>query len=141
SDSSEVWSGFRVARRARAFDLATASGPDGHWIRCSHDGYRRLPGKVIHQREWRLSAGSLELCDRLTGQFRNAAARFHLHPDVVLLSRHGAGCTLSLQGRTLRLSVAGGSLSVLPASYHPAFGTARPSQVLHLEFHENLCHA
>lgn len=45
---SEVWSSFRVARRAEAWC--------DHWqpgsvVSGAHDGYRRLPGRVDHRRE------------------------------------------------------------------------------------------
>jgi uncharacterized heparinase superfamily protein len=42
-DSSEVWGGFRVARRARPFGAASGSGPaQGLFARCGHDGFRRI---------------------------------------------------------------------------------------------------
>ena len=41
-DSSEVWGGFRVARRARPFGLAVEEGDHALTVTCSHDGYRRL---------------------------------------------------------------------------------------------------
>ena len=41
-DSSEVWSGFRVARRACPFGLFCRSVGGTAIVECSHDGYRRL---------------------------------------------------------------------------------------------------
>ena len=38
-DSSEVWAGFRVARRARPFGLAMSTRADEAVLACSHDGY------------------------------------------------------------------------------------------------------
>lgn len=42
ADSSEVWGGFRVARRARVFAVSVDGPPADS---AAHDGYRRLPGQ------------------------------------------------------------------------------------------------
>ena len=65
--SSEVWSGFRVARRAYPFDLAVSECPDVISVACSHDGYKRLPGKPVHRRSWRFSTGYMEVVDSVLG--------------------------------------------------------------------------
>ncbi|HAH0996560.1 TPA: heparinase, partial [Escherichia coli] len=44
-DSSEIWGGFRVARRAYPSD-PIISYDDCLTISCGHDGYKRLPGRV-----------------------------------------------------------------------------------------------
>ena len=49
-DSSEVWGGFRVGRRARPFDVVVEETGRGVEVACSHDGYRRLPGQPVHRR-------------------------------------------------------------------------------------------
>lgn len=46
ADSSEVWGGFRVARRARVQDVQIS--PERAVVSASHDGYMRLPGKPQH---------------------------------------------------------------------------------------------
>src|SRR5690606_36555911 len=53
-NSSEVWHGFRVARRAypRDMDVGTEASPLR--VSCSHDGYTRLPGRPIHRRTVRV---------------------------------------------------------------------------------------
>ena len=43
-NSSEVWSGFRVARRARPFGLEIDKIEGSIKVSCSHDGYTRLSG-------------------------------------------------------------------------------------------------
>ncbi|VFM99578.1 MAG: Uncharacterized conserved protein, heparinase superfamily, partial [Candidatus Kentron sp. G] len=65
--SSEVWSGFRVARRARPFGLRIQETPDCLEVTCSHDGYRRLPCKPIHRRGWRMTPTGLQVSDWVSG--------------------------------------------------------------------------
>lgn len=81
-DSSEVWGGFRVARRARPLNPRWGDTADGGWVECAHDGYRRLPGRVTHGRRWTLSLTRLRLEDRLDGRHQEAIARLHFHPTV-----------------------------------------------------------
>lgn len=132
-DSSEVWAGFRVARRARPVGLALASEPDGGvTVRCGHDGYRRLPGRPEHRREWRLEAGSLLVEDWVSGTFGSAQARFHLHPAVAVEVLE-AGCAGRLRladGHCLDWRAERGALAVEASTYHPRFGVAEPSQCL-----------
>ncbi len=133
-DSSEVWSGFRVARRARPVGLSLTMHPDVV-VSCAHDGYRRLPGRPEHRRQWTFSGGMLTVEDRLTGSFGSADARFHLHPDVAVTDvvdrRHEVAVTLRLpRGQRARFSVTRGSLRLEPATWHPEFGLAVANQCL-----------
>jgi uncharacterized heparinase superfamily protein len=112
-DSSKVWSSFRVARRARP--LAVTWGPDGDalWLSGGHDGYRRLPGNVIHWRRWRLDPKGLAVKDVLEGRYQSAEARFHVLP-----------------GNEFTWTVEGGSGRLEPTTWHPRFGESTACEVL-----------
>lgn len=92
-NSSEVWDGFRVAKRAYPFGLEVKDKKKGLWIRCGHDGYTRLKGKPVHCREWCLKDNSLEIKDIVTGGFSEAVAFYHLYP----------GATVDLQKKKILL--------------------------------------
>jgi uncharacterized heparinase superfamily protein len=84
-DSSEVWSAFRVARRARPFDLAVERSGEALHVACSHDGYRRLKGEPVHRRVIELREGALRLrvADSISGTgIHRAAGHFHFHPGI-----------------------------------------------------------
>jgi len=139
-NSSEVWAGFRVARRARPGPAGIDTQAEGLSITGSHDGYRRLPGRVVHHREWGFRVGQLVIRDRLEGRFTRAEARFHCHPGVSLAledPRHGE-LTL-LDGRRLALAIEGGEARVESASWHPRFGESHPSQCLVVAFTAPAC--
>ncbi|MDL1983062.1 MAG: heparinase II/III family protein [Deltaproteobacteria bacterium] len=88
-NSSEVWDGFRVAKRAYPLGLENEDkGKQGLWIRCGHDGYTRLKGKPVHWREWCLKDNSLEIKDQVIGDFSEAVAFYHLYPGLVVDSRN-----------------------------------------------------
>jgi uncharacterized heparinase superfamily protein len=80
-DSSEVWSGFRVGRRA----LPVAVEVGGDFVVAAHDGYRFLRGKPLHRRRWSFSAQSLCVEDEVSPAPRSAVARYHLAPGLSLL--------------------------------------------------------
>jgi uncharacterized heparinase superfamily protein len=81
---SEVWDAFRVARRARPLYAELSDLADGNLtFRGAHDGYRRLPGRVIHERRITVRIGrSWDISDRITGSGEHRLESFiHLHPD------------------------------------------------------------
>jgi uncharacterized heparinase superfamily protein len=124
TDSSEVWSGFRVGRRARP--LAVHAAESVLAFEASHDGYQRKPGNPLHQRRWALEECALVVTDVITGPINRAEARLHLHPAVEPVGQvsHGAD-SLALRlasGRIIALRVTGASLRIEEATWHPRFG-------------------
>lgn len=134
-NSSEVWDGFRVARRARPFGLAMSEG-DTITVSCSHDGYRRLTGSPIHTRTWRFAEEQLEIVDSISGHFRGAEARFHVHPKVALETNADAGSvTLRLaNGRIATFSAIDGTVRIENSTWHPGFGVSEKNQCIAVEF-------
>lgn len=133
-DSSEVWGGFRVARRAYPFDLQVQNEPGRLRVACSHDGYTRLPGAPVHSREWVMDASSLRVTDTVRGGTHAALARYILHPDVQIAMDAGNSWRLALPGgHNLLVSVMVGRGRIEPASYAPEFGCVLPTHCLTVE--------
>lgn len=138
-NSSEVWSGFRVARRAVPTGLQIVP-TGGIRVRCSHNGYRRLPGKPEHQREWSFTRNSIFVEDRICGEYDRAEARFHLHPEITLVGDlhqriDETETVLRLpRGQEVIFSTTGGELHKEKSTWHPEFGRAVPNQCLVIEF-------
>jgi uncharacterized heparinase superfamily protein len=132
ADSSEVWAGFRVGRRAHPFDLKQQADENELCVECSHDGYKRLPGRPVHRRRWRMKEDALSINDTVTGGACATEACFHFHPDVVVtLDTFGATGVAQARGLApirLEIEPAGGRLE--PSSWHPEFGVTRSSQCL-----------
>lgn len=130
-NSSEVWAGFRVGRRARAkIDHVELADPAAQTVAAEHDGYRRLTGRNRHQRRWTLRENSLELLDQVSGPFQTAELFFHLHPEAqVSLTERGA--TISVGGKMeIELVVEGAILRQEADLWHPAFGVETAAQTL-----------
>ena len=80
-DSSEVWSGFRVGRRARPQRVRLT----GHSVEAAHDGYGHLPGSPVHHRRWALDGRGLVVEDHVRPATADIAmARLHLAPGLTL---------------------------------------------------------
>ncbi len=142
-DSSEVWAGFRVARRARPVGLEVVRNGGMTMVRCAHDGYRRLPGKPGHLRQWSFSGNALVVEDRVSGRFGRAAARFHLHPSIKLESGMESGkcekVALRLpKGQEIHFSVEGGLLRKETTTWHPEFGCSEPNLCLVADFNRSV---
>jgi uncharacterized heparinase superfamily protein len=131
-DSSEVWSGFRVARRARAQILAASSSAGHTVVEGIHDGYARLPGKNLHTRRWVLDDRSLHVEDRISGHFRVADAYFHLHPEVTARLETDDCLSLSWPGhQSIRMRFEGARrIEIRPGTWHPEFGVTLPNQCI-----------
>jgi len=133
-DSSEVWSSFRVARRARPMDVTVSGTADSVIISGAHDGYRRLGRGTDHRRSWRLSSGALVIEDVLTGAPRSAEAWFHFHPDVDVDTSDGE-IRLMVDGATVIHAVfEGGAANLVDGFWSPEFGRLVPNKALCVRF-------
>lgn len=121
-NSSEVWSGFRVGRRARVRDLAVQQGAGAVIVAAAHDGYAWRPGRPIHRRRWTLTPRSLSIQDRIEGRAGPAVARFHLGPDVE------AGEPLRLPGGRLVSWTTSAPAEIAPDEWAPEFGVRLPTR-------------
>lgn len=139
-NSSEVWGGFRVARRARPFELAICEGGSPMTVSCSHDGFSRLGRDVIHRRTWELGSKRLSVKDTVIGEDSNSVVRFHFHPDVGLLLNGQERCTAILPGgQVVALQFSGGEASLLESTYHPQFGISVTNRCLQVSMTSGQC--
>jgi uncharacterized heparinase superfamily protein len=134
-NSSEVWGGFRVARRAYPFDLQTLVELGELHVACSHDGYKRLTGRPVHRREWKMTPGSLMVTDQVKGGEQTAVARYILHPSVKVIKIAYNEWLLKLAGgEVVMIKVSTGKAEFEETKYAPEFGKIlkTKSLVVHL---------
>ena len=131
-DSSEVWSGFRVARRASVFDCSARQLEGVVQLSACHNGYKRLPGEPVHCREWLFEEGLLTMTDTITGTgVHQIESVLPLHPEVKVRVLEGSQATLEVGGNNIVVTVDGnGELNDVKSSYHPEFGLSVESRQL-----------
>ena len=138
-DSTEVWSSFRVGRRAYPKGLRIQRAEDVEII-CSHDGYQRAFGGVLHERAWKLGRGRLVVEDRIKGSFNGAVARLHLHPEIRFKivdsdeEQIGTAILTLPNGEEMTLKVIGGGVTQEPSNWYPRFGTCIPNTCIVIHF-------
>jgi uncharacterized heparinase superfamily protein len=134
ADSSEMWAGFRVARRARASLLAAGNGPIPT-LAAEHDGYRRLAGRNVHRRHWTLRDGGLHIEDEVSGRFARAEAFFHLHPGITVTRQEAGRVHFDIGGQAASLEFKGAAVVELrPSTWHPRFGMSVPAAMVVARF-------
>ena len=131
-NSSEVWSSFRVARRARPFAVAIRKAGGTIEVEAAHDGYRRLSGRPVHRRTWSLGLGGLTIRDEVIGRHRSAVARYYFHPLIAIQPQNGQGW-FSLSGNTIHYIIDTGGARLAKAYYSPAFGVQVDNNCLELQ--------
>jgi uncharacterized heparinase superfamily protein len=83
-NSSEIWSGFRVGRRARVSSVDIKSDESQCELIAQHDGYRYLLGRPVHSRRILFSESGLEIIDEINENSHLGCVRFHIHPRIKL---------------------------------------------------------
>jgi uncharacterized heparinase superfamily protein len=123
-NSSEVWGGFRVARRANVFNIKIKESDNNIKVSADHNGYKRFKGKPIHNREWDFSKNSVIIKDRITGKgSHRISSILPLHPEVLIINIQENSVELEVNRKSVRIVFEGsGKLQVVPSQYHPEFG-------------------
>lgn len=131
-NSSEVWAAFRVARRARPFDLRVERSSETLRVGCAHDGYRRLPGRPVHRRTLAVEAGAVRWIDRVEGRGIHRARGFiPLHPRSRVEPGGQGAEIVTAGGRRLVLAACGiDTLRVESGACALEFGVREPRPVL-----------
>jgi uncharacterized heparinase superfamily protein len=136
-DSSQVWSGFRVANRAEIINRSIELNDDYSIVlKAAHNGYKSLLGGCIHSRKIIFTEDSLSVFDSLRGVFSCAKSRFYFHPDLTLsLEDH----LLIVKGPNfiLHSDLTGKIVSLGDSSWYPEFGLEVPNKVLEVQFEES----
>ena len=87
-DSSEVWGGFRVARRAKIIALSESEDT----IEATHDGYKRIG--AYHTRRFKKTDHTLVIDDEVESKNTYLLETFlHFHPD----------CTVTISGHCIEV--------------------------------------
>ncbi len=131
-NSSEVWSGFRVGRRARVHDIQVAADR----VSACHDGYAWLQSRPMHRRAWHFGDDGLVVDDEVSTPSLPAVARYHLGPGVTALQTDvtavdGSRWELRAEARVVAIvDVVRGDAVVEPSTFAPQFGVVLSTQCL-----------
>ncbi len=128
-NSSEVWSGFRVGRRARPWGPTISHATGKIEVTGRHDGYRCLRQRIEHERRFILTPMELSVLDDIGNTGVNGEAIFHLHPAVSVDAVTENSLELHLPtGERLRGTLTGGPPRIVHSTWHCEFGRSERSK-------------
>ena len=134
-DSSQVWSGFRVAKRACIVDkVVEAVKNNSIRFSATHDGFKQQGVNCIHRREWLACEDAITVIDELVGGYDIAKGYLHLHPNIVINEVSDNKIILVSGHLTIYLDIIGAKISVEDTMWHPAFGISLKNQRLCFSF-------
>lgn len=137
ADSSQVWSGFRVAKRAYCDIEEIVKKPDSIELSVSHDGYTRLKGNVTHSRKVEVSAQTLTVSDSLSGTWETAVCYYHLYPGVKIERVAMNQVLLHCLDDAVITVIGSENIVIEDSLYHPQFGLSIKNQKLKIKFGES----
>ncbi len=124
-NSSEIWSGFRVARRATVRLPVIETPSEGDLIVSGEcQGYQ---GQQTHQRQWHFRNSDIQITDAVVGVKSAAVARFYLHQEVAAEQSSEMEIRLRLSDeRDLHLRFEGAAtVALTPSHWCRGFGVAQ----------------
>ncbi|MDB4238745.1 heparinase II/III family protein [Alphaproteobacteria bacterium] len=133
-NSSEVWSEFRVARRAYPINLKIEEDNKLIQVLCSHNGYHNFLDRTTHERKWIFTKDKLLIKDKILGKFKKAIARFYFHPNIQVIDKRIGTYLLEVEGKTIVIKIIVGEGKIEPGFYAPEFGIREKTNCLAVDF-------
>jgi uncharacterized heparinase superfamily protein len=108
-NSSEVWSVFRVANRAKVFDIKKLENHNGDVVfSACHDGYKKLKGGVLHCRNWSVSKNIITIVDNILDKGKHKISSvLPLHPNIVVDNAQGDSINLNVSEKKVKINFEG----------------------------------
>jgi uncharacterized heparinase superfamily protein len=129
-NSSEVWSGFRVARRAYPIKIQIKEDKTNLRVEAAHTGYHRLKNQPTPIRTWHLNESEFVIEDCIKGLYQTAQAYFYFHPQVEIVQKSHHAWQLCFCGKSSVFTVLFGNARLLSSYYSPEFGVKIDSHCL-----------
>lgn len=129
-NSSQVWSGFRVAKRAYPFALLVEGNDLDLKVSCSHDGYKRLKPPIVHRRVWYFADDAMTITDSLIGHYKTAGVYYLFHPKIVVSAVLDHFVLMLPNLTEIIIKISGGEPRLINTFWYPEFGQVVPTNGL-----------
>jgi uncharacterized heparinase superfamily protein len=137
-NSSQVWSGFRVAKRANVLNrIVNPVVNNSARFSAAHNGFKKQGVNCVHDREWLAKDGSVTVTDRLIGNYINAIGYLHLHPDIDIVNVSDDEVLLASADYDIFVKVSGANVSIEDTTWHPQFGIIINNKKLSFSFKQS----
>jgi len=137
-DQCEFYGAFRVARRANVKIQNYVTWEDGFELSAAHDGYKRLSGKPLHSRKFKLNKNIIEITDEIIGgNGQLAAANLLLHPECAIIPSDNE--IRIIKNDSIIIINTPAKYEIMPAYYFPAFGKSTPAKKIKIFYGKSPC--
>lgn len=134
-NSSEVWSSFRVARRAYPSELKINKNRKEIIIKCSHDGYKRIKDGLNHTRKWIFRNKSMIIWDNISEGNLSAIARYILHSNVKVIRKKNNKFIIEDSSKNIiEFSVHKGKAELIKWQHTSEFGSLSDTSCIEVSF-------
>lgn len=123
-DSSEVWDGFRVAKRAKVFNVINEKLKNFTVFEAHHDGYARLYSGLTHKRKIKLDNETVEISDFVNSKKYPVFVNYYLHPFIKVHEVNQRELILNTSSNRQLTIKSTGDIKVEASEWHPQFGMA-----------------
>lgn len=135
-NSSDVWSSFRVGKRAKIIDRDCKKQDQKIIMTGQHDGYSRFLNPVFHERMISFDMDIIEIYDQVRGSIDKSQSIFLLHPDIDVHRIDLQTLELTFFMRKLLL-ISENNVEINPAKYSPMFNVDLDTKRLLVNFENN----
>lgn len=135
-NSSDIWSSFRVGKRARIIDRSFEQSEKYIVITASHNGYK----PITHYRKWILSPESLRIIDRLNTQ-KQKVSYFYFHPKIKIKKINNNKIIIFWENNKAIIEIKSevDLIEIKKSKWHPEFGKTQYNKCLAISFNSELC--
>lgn len=127
TNQSEVWGGFRVAKRAKIIDIKDGK----NFVEATHDGYKNIG--ILHTRKFLTSEDKIVIEDIVSTEDIKAIAYIHLHPDIKPVVD---GAVVHIDDIIITMN--SDAIEIKEYMYAPEFNKLIPAKVIEIKFSKNL---
>ncbi|MCW8877894.1 MAG: heparinase II/III family protein [Kangiellaceae bacterium] len=129
-DSSQVWSGFRVAKRAEIIDRNVQFNSDNICFHAAHNGFIKQGVNCVHKRKWHVAQNNFMYKDSFSGNFESAEAYLILHPLVKIRDVMENKLILKTRHSEVEVEFTNAELSIVNCNWNPEFGVQQNTKKL-----------
>jgi len=138
-NSSQVWNGFRLGNRAKPENLEINTLENAIEVACSHDGYASFFNNLIHRRKWIFKENSLEVIDKIDGDYDNALSRFIINPEWSIKVIHDDHFQFSTkEGLKVNLKCQYGFMKINKIKYTNNFGKLYDTSSIEIQIKDSI---
>ena len=129
SNQSEVWSGFRVAKRAKIIGI----DEDISFVQATHDGYKNNFG-VLHTRTFAAFEDKIIIKDDISGNSEAVAVAYlHFYPGMTPEIKEQ-----NVEIGNVRINIDSKNITITEYDYSPEFNKRLPAYLIEITFVQKL---